>query len=404
MSKPLEGIKVVEVAMWAFVPSAGAVLSDLGAAVVKLETPAGDPIRGLTSGGIGPGAQGFSYMWEMFNRGKRSITVDLNVEGANELLHKLLEDADVFLTSLLPAARRKLKIDTPDIMSRHPRLIYAVGSGQGGAGPEAEKGGYDALSFWGRSGVASALTPDGAPYPLGMPGAAFGDGLSGAIFAGAICAAIAQRERTGKVSVVDTSLLGTGMWAMQAGIVGTSISGRDEMPKSTRTSMPNPLLNNYRTADGRYLSLCMLQGQRYWPGLCRAVGRPDLIEDPRFDTDQNRAINIAACIAALDEVFAARPLAEWKPILATQDGQWDVIQKVGELARDPQAIANRYLQLVDYGDGRSLAMVATPFQFDHEAFEARPAPAQGANNDEVLAELGFTEEQIIDLKVAGVVY
>ena len=291
MNKPLDGIKVVEVAMWAFVPSAGAVLSDLGAEVVKLETPAGDPIRGLTTGGIAPGAKGFSYMWDIFNRGKRSITIDLNVEGATDLLHKLLEDADVFLTSLLPAARRKLKIDVADITSRHPKIIYAVGSGMGPAGPDGEKGGYDALAFWGRSGVASAVTPDGQPYPLSMPGGAFGDGLSGAIFAGGICAALLQRERTGKVSVVDSSLLGSGMWAMQPGIVGTSLSGAEEMPRAKRTVMPNPLVNNYRTSDGRFLALCMLQGQRYWPGFCHAAGRPDLVEDPRFfDTDQHRGL------------------------------------------------------------------------------------------------------------------
>lgn len=405
MSRPLEGIKVVEVAMWAFVPSAGAVLSDLGANVIKIETPGGDPMRHLMTGGLAPGAQkGFAHMWEIFNRGKRSVTIDLNVEGSVDLLHKMLEDADVFLTSLLPSARRKLKIDVEDITSRHPNIIYAVGSGQGAHGPDADKGGYDSISFWARSGVASAVTPNDLPYPLGMPGGAFGDGLSGAIFAGGICAAIAQRAMTGKVSVVDASLLGTGMWAMQPGIVGAKLFGMEEMPKAGRTAMPNPLVNNYKTSDGRYVALCMLQGQRYWPGFCQAIGRPDLITDERYATDMARVQNINAVIQEIDDVFATKTLAEWKVILRTQEGQWDVVQKVGELPKDEAALANKFVQDVDYGDGRVLTMVSTPVQFDRQVLPAGPAPELGVHNDEVLAEMGFNEDEILDLKVAGVVY
>ncbi len=404
MSRPLAGIKVVEVSMWAFVPAAGAVLADMGAEVVKIEPHAGDPMRSLTYCGIAPGAYGFTFLWEIFNRGKRSMAVDLNVAGATEVLHRLLEDADVFLVSLLPSARRKLKIDVEDIRSRHPRLIYAVGSGQGASGPEADKGGYDSLSFWARGGVASAVTPAGAPHVLGQPGGAFGDSISGAILAGGIAAALAQRATTGKVSVVDASLLGTSMWVMQTGIVGAALAGVNELPKLSRDVVPNPLVNSYRTADGRFIALCMLQGQRYWPGFCEAAGRPDLIDDPRFDSDESRATNLQACVAALDDLFAGHTLEEWQTILARQEGQWNIVQQAGELARDPQALANRFIQDVDYGDGRTIKMVSTPLQFDRHALDARPAPGLGAHSDEVLAEIGYSEEQIIDLKVAGIVF
>ena len=223
VNKPLEGVRVVEVAMWAFVPSCGAILSDMGADVIKLEAVGGDPVRGLTTGGIKPGTGGFQFMWEILNRGKRSVSLDLTADGAMEVLDRLLQDADVFLTSLLPPARRKLKIDIDDLMTRYPRLIYAIGNGQGLHGPDAEKGGYDAISFWARASISASVTPGGYPYPLPMPGPGFGDVQSGTALAGGVAAALFRRERTGKASIVDTSLLGAGMWAMQASITATRL-------------------------------------------------------------------------------------------------------------------------------------------------------------------------------------
>src|SRR5690606_9820113 len=146
--------------------------------------------------------------------------------------------------------------------------------------------------------------------------------------------------------------------------------------------MPNPLVNNYRTSDGRFLALCMLQGQRYWPDFCRVLGHPELVDDPRFATDADRAKNITECIEVLGAVFATKTLEEWKALLAQQAGQWDVVKKVGALVRDEDAIANQFIQDVDYGDGRSMKMVATPVQFDRQALAARPAPELGAHNDE----------------------
>lgn len=402
MGQPLAGIKVVEVSMWAFVPSAGAVLADWGASVTKIEPSTGDPVRGLTYAGVAPGTNGFTFMYEIFNRGKRNVAMDLGADGAVELLYRLVDDADVFLISLLPAARRKLKVDVDDIRSRNPDIIYAVGSGQGAFGDDAEKGGYDSISFWARSGIASAVTPDQLSHPLQMPGGAFGDGMSGAIFAGGIAAAIAQRERTGAGCVVDGSLLNTAMWALQPGIVGANLIGVPELPKMDRNAARNPLVNTYRTADDRFVSLCMLQGQRYWPGFCTAIGRPDLIDHEDFADDARRAANIDACVAVLDEVFAAKTLGEWTAILATQEGQWDIVQKAGELVRDPQAVANGYVQDADYGDGRTLTMVSSPVQFDRAPSPIGPAPALGAHTDEVMAEIGLDEDAIIDAKVKGI--
>jgi crotonobetainyl-CoA:carnitine CoA-transferase CaiB-like acyl-CoA transferase len=401
MSKPLEGIRVVEVAMWAFVPSAGGVLADWGAEVIKVEAPTGDPIRGLVSSGVGK-TDGITYTWELFNRGKRGIALDLNEPTAQKIVYQLAETADVFLTSLLPRARKKLRIDHDDIRAVNPNIVYAVGSGQGARGPEAEKGGYDSISFWSRGSISSSVTPTGAP-PIGMPAGAFGDSLSGVALAGGIAAALVNKARTGEGSLVDGSLLGTAMWCMQMGIVGAHVAGMDELPKMDRANVPNPLVNTYRTADDRWVALCMLQPDVYWSGLCTAIGREDLVDDERFATGAVRAQHGAECVAELDATFATRTLEEWKPLLASQPGQWDVLNRVGDVKVDPQAVVNGFVQTVDYGQGRELPLIANPVQFDREPPELVPAPDFGADTDEILLALGWDWDAIIEAKASGAV-
>ncbi|MFC3173743.1 CaiB/BaiF CoA transferase family protein [Novosphingobium bradum] len=403
MTRPLEGVTIVEVAMWAFVPAAGGILADMGASVIKIEPPTGDPLRGLSIAGSG-GQGRINVSWENYNRGKRSVTLDLRQQAGVEVLYKLIEDADVFMTNLLPPARRRMKIDIADLQSRNPKLIYAVGSGIGRQGPDGDKGGYDSISFWARGGIASSVSPAPGGYPAGMPSGAFGDSLSAAVLAGGVAAAIAQRALTGHAAVVDASLLNTGMWAMQRAITQATLDGVKSLPGGSRETTFNPLTNIYRTADDRYLSLCMLQGQRYWPEFCKVAGRPDLVDDPRFATDADRVRNAGECVRALDDLFASKSLAEWREILARQDGQWDVVQEVGELHEDPQVVANGYMQEVALRDGRKLKVISAPLQFDGAPLPASGAPEVGEHSDEVLAALGFDEEAILNLKIAGVVF
>jgi len=399
MTKVMEGVKVVEVSLYGFVPAAGAALADWGADVVKIEDPVqGDPMRGVITSGLGPEKTGFSFMWDIVNRGKRSVGVDLRTPEGLELVLTMVESADVFLTSFLPAARRRLGIDVDAVMARNPRIVYARGSGQGVKGPEAEKGGFDAISYWFRAGISSAITPEGSPYPLRMPGGAFGDVQSGVALAGGIGAGLAYRERTGKGTVVDLSLLSMGMWAMQPGIVGSTLADVEELPKHDRTRPYNPLSNAYRTSDGRFIALNMLQADRYWPRFCEVIGRPDLVEHPKFATAELRLEHVEECVDLLDGIFAEKPLAHWREVLSQQEGQWDVVQTARELNADPQALANGYVQTVDYGDGRSLQMVSAPVQFGEEPPELRPAPEHGADTEAVLLEMGYDWEQIIALK------
>ncbi|MBV1917240.1 MAG: CoA transferase, partial [Sphingomonadaceae bacterium] len=315
MSRPLEGFKVVEVAMWAFVPSCGGVLSDLGADVIKIEPPSGDPLRGLQIGSLGDKSR-VDLSWESYNRGKRSITLDLKQEQGREVLMKLLEDADVFLTNLLPPARKKMGIDAAAIRGKFSGIIYASGSGTGPNGPECEKGGYDAISYWARGGISSTMTEDGAPYPVPPPGPAFGDTMAGAMLAGAVCAALAKRGKTGEGSVVDVPLMGTAMWSMQRLIAQSTMDGIEKFPKPSNPKPFNVLVHTYRTSDDRFVALCMLQADKYWAGFCEAAGRPDLAENPDYATDALRRENIEACIAEIKALFASHTLQEWRNILS----------------------------------------------------------------------------------------
>jgi crotonobetainyl-CoA:carnitine CoA-transferase CaiB-like acyl-CoA transferase len=402
MKDVLKGVRVVEVAQWWFVPAAGAVLADWGADVLKIEHPvSGDPQRALVTSGLIPSTGGVNFMIEQPNRGKRSVGIDLGKPSGLEILHKLVAGCDVFLTNFLPAARRRLKIEPEDIRAVNPNVIYVRGHGQGARGAERERGGYDAASFWCRGGIGNALTPPDAAAPV-MQRAAFGDSAAGLALAGGIAAALFRRERTGEPSIVDLSLLGTAMWIMAPDIIATKLIGGN-LPSFNRTNAPNPIVNSYRTKDDRWLFLNMLQPDRFWPDLCRRVGRPDLIDDPRYADGMSRFQNREQCVRELDSVFAAKTLAEWKSLLADAEGVWAPMQSARELNDDPQAIANGYLPEIRRQDGSHFTLVANPVQFDETPPQLSPAPELGQHTEEVLLELGMSWEEIARCKDEGAI-
>jgi crotonobetainyl-CoA:carnitine CoA-transferase CaiB-like acyl-CoA transferase len=400
MAGVLDGVRVVEVSMWAMVPAAGAVLAEWGADVVKIEGPQGDPIRGLVTAGINP--TGPKFTWEMWNRGKRAIALDLTTPEGREIVRELAVNADVFLTSILPHQRKKLGIDADTIRAANPGIVYASGTGHGVQGPDADKGGYDSVTFWARSGAADSVTPPGCDV-VGMPAGAFGDSTAGLSLAGGIAAALVKKARTGEGSIVEGALFATGVWAMQMWITGSEAAGLERMPDNSRAHPFNALVNSYRTADDRWVVLCMMQFDVYWAGFCKAIGREDLIDDQRFVDPTQREANIEVCVRELDRTFATQPLAVWKERLATQEGQWDVVKRVSELLDDPQVQANKFAQRVDYPGGHSLSLVASPVQFDHTPPTLRPAPEFAGNTDEVLEDLGWDTEKILDAKIKGAV-
>jgi crotonobetainyl-CoA:carnitine CoA-transferase CaiB-like acyl-CoA transferase len=405
MSKPLEGIKVVEVSMWAYVPSAGAVLADWGADVVKIESPVGDPIRGLVNAGVGA-MDGITFTWEIFNRGKKGMALDLTNPEAQEIVYKLVADADIFLTSLLPPVRAKLGVDLEHIRARNPQIIYAAGTGQGAGGPEANRGGYDSITFWSRGSISASVTPPDYHRPVGMPAGAFGDSISGMALAGGVAAAVARRALTGETSVVEGSLLGTAMWAMQMGIVGAAVAAAAPPaapPAVAAPTVANALVYSYKTADDRWVALCMLQPDLYWEGVCQVLEREDMLADPRFATPADRAAHGSDIVAELEKTFATKPLAHWTDALSRQKGQWDVVKLVSEVGFDNQAVVNGFIQQVSYPGERSLPIVANPVQFDRTPPTLQPAPEFGADTDEILASLGMDADAILEAKISGAV-
>jgi crotonobetainyl-CoA:carnitine CoA-transferase CaiB-like acyl-CoA transferase len=396
----LAGIRVIDVTSFAFMPVVGGVLSQWGADVIKVESPtACDPMRLLSGGTTEPGGAYMSF--KNYNRGKRAVAIDLASEAGQQILYRLVDGADVFLTSNLPDVRRKLKIDIEDIRAHNPNIIYAKGTGFGPLGPESQRRGYDAAAWWARGSLAAtAMEVSGAEWPTGMVG--HGDTISGTVLAGGICAALLQRERTGVVSVVDGSLLGTAIWYNHQPIVASHLGVKWGGPPTPRNTRP-PSMNVYRTKDGRDISLVFVNDpDADWIDLCAHLERPDLATDPRFATSRARYANGAEAVELLDQIFADKTLDEWKRILVTARGVWAPVQTPSEIHDDPQTKANGFIRRVEYPTG-PIDLPVPPVLFDEEAGDIGAAPDYCQHTDEVLAEAGYSVQEIAGYRSAGIV-
>lgn len=394
----LDGIRVVEVAMYAFGPSAAAVLGDWGADVIKVVHPAfGDPMRGAPIADLPPRDDDLSFMWEILNRNKRSVAIDISTEAGRELLDDLIRDADVFLTSFLPDSRRRLRIDVDDVRSVNAGIVYARASGQGTRGPDAEKGGYDHTSYWCRTGIAHAAAQVTSEF-IPQIGPAFGDLASGFTLAAGVAGALLRRERTGRSAVVDVSLLSTGMWMFAPGIVASELFDVDTIPRRRHADLPNPLVAAYETRDGRQIYLAGVRTDGDWKNFCACIGREDLVDDARFADGPARLTNRSECIRTLDEVFATRSLDEWREALDKLTTPWTIVQTAREVHRDAQVIENDYLVPVLAQGQTPVTLVASPVQFDEAPPALRPAPEHGEHTEQVLLETGRSWDDIVALK------
>jgi len=405
----MEGVRVLEIAQFTFVPAAGAVLSDWGADVIKVEhAVTGDAQRGLVRvmglDALVPGSTFYPIM-EGPNRGKRSIGLDLYNPEAQEILRVLVEQADVFLTNMLPGARVKMGIDVDQIKAINPKIIYVRGTAFGNKGPEREKGGYDSTGFWARSGAARATTWADATELTAMPTGAYGDNAGGMTIAGGVAAALYKRATTGESPVVDVSLLGVGAWSTSFGSNLAMLVGQAPPPPSMPVAGTpgNPLTGAYRTSDGKFIMLTMLQPGAYWPGFCDVFDKPEWKTDERFLTAESIVMNGYEGRQLVAELFGSMTRAELTEILNKQTGQWAIVADFWDISQDESLRANGLVSKVVDAEGVERELIAVPVLFDEENPTLSRAPQFAEHTDEILAELGFDLEKQLELKIAGAV-
>ena len=407
MIKVMQGVRVLEVAQFTFVPAAGAILADWGADVIKVEHPVrGDTQRGfINMGGIQLDPNRHPLI-EHPNRGKRSIGIDVSTDGGREVLYEIAKTADVFLTNYLPAQRQRNKFDVEHIRAVNPDIIYARGSAYGDKGPDRDTGGFDGTAFWTRSGVGHALTPEelGGALPQGIP--AFGDSIGGMNIAGGIAAALFHRERTGETAEIDVSLLSTAWWAAGASVTQGMETGhtmRSLMPNATGPSV-NPFMANYATSDGGTINLCIVSPTGYIRDAFEHLGLPELADDPRFCEVMPLIENAGAAAEMITESVRSKPFEYWRTHLKTMRGQWAPFQSLVDLNTDEQAIANDMIVEVEAGDGGApFRVVRGPVQFNHEPLETSRAPQASEHTELILMELGLDWDRITELKETGAV-
>ena len=399
---PLEGIKVVELGQWVAAPGAGAILSDWGAEVVKIENPShGDPYRGYVETRSDYPKMAVSGTFELSNRNKRGVAINLQHEAGQEIAHRLVKEADIFITNLRVKALQRLRMDYDSLAQINSKLIYGTVTGYGEAGPDKDAPGFDRTAYFAGSGMQGVLREPDADPPWMPP--AFGDHAVAGFLVATILAALWAREQRGIGQKVSLSLYHCGIWQLGT-VIQTSLVSNKDVSMASRKKPGNPLTNHYQTKDGRWIVLGMPPSDQYWPSFCKAIEREDLVEDPQYRSHQLRSQNAASLVHLLDEIFVTRTYAEWKDILDNHGCVYGIIKTSSEVVSDPQAWANDIFATIEHPAIEKLNLITAPGKFSKTPGTVRTAaPQLGQHTEEVLLETGYTWDDIVRFKEQGVI-
>ena len=399
----LPGIRVVELGLWVAGPAAGGILADWGAEVIKIEMLTGNPMRQLF-GALSGSKEDRCPPFDLYNRGKRSVALDINQPEGNALAQRIVASADVFVTNMRPQFLLRAGLDHARLLAAHPKLVYASLTGYGLEGPDKDAPGFDVAAFAARAGVADRATAPGTAPPT-WPGG-MGDNVTAIATVAGILGALLSRERTGRGQLVSTSLLRTGIYS-----IGMDVSTRLGIgriaPTPSRTRLSNPLMNSYCAGDGKWFWLIGAEAERHWPGIVAALGLPALLDDERFATPRDRRRNAEALVTTLDQQFAGHTRDEWGVIFARHDVWWAPVNSVDDLMDDPQVREAGAFVAVPTDrtpDAKTIPGVATPVDFGFaKVGPTGPPPLIGQDTDAVLGELGIDAQEIGRLRDAAII-
>ncbi|MCX5838266.1 MAG: CoA transferase [Deltaproteobacteria bacterium] len=404
MAGELQGIRVIEVGGAVAMPIVGMLMGSWGAEVIHVEPPGkGDNWRHALKQGMSGFAKpnSINYYWEHTDRNKKSLALNLGAPEGQEILHKLAATTDVFLNNLRPYEMEKFRLTYPILSKINPRIICANVTGYGQRGPEKNTGGYDTVAFWARSGVMDLMHDTGIAPNISRPG--YGDSITALSLLAGIMSALYIREKTGVAQEIEISLYNTSTWVLGFDVAGCLITGEDAV-RPQRKTMGNPIRNVYETKDHRWIMLGMTNAQHYWPGFCKAIDHPELENDHRFATYEERFKNAGELVGILDGIFRSRTYAEWIGILSQTKIVWSPVTSPLEVSRDQQAIANEFFVDWDHPEYGRIKVLNNPIKLSKTQAEiTMAAPKLGEHTEEILKGLGYAEGEIQAMKASGAI-